>query len=361
MKKNILIILSLVLFNAIIIAQPTLTSSNFTPVIGDSQTYHIADTNSILDNNIGANVIFDYTGLQGYGQIQTQYYIDPTSTPYDNDFPLASYTDTTAGLPTNMKYSKVESTDSITNIGFVGDINTYGIVLIQYTQNPEILMKFPFNFSDSFIDDYSGVFSAQGVTTNGSGQATVNADAWGTLNLPYGVSIDSVIRIKTVENLITDTIFLQPLFPNILPIIVNAEYVNYYKPSISKFPLLSFVNGSYTQDNNVLDSSKIVITQYAITPIVNIETVNTNNFKLNLFPNPSDNNSTTLSFELKNKTHVSINIFNNLGQNIQSTFTGNLSQGINKVTINTSHLNPGLYFVSTQFNNQTITSKLIVE
>lgn len=360
MKKIFFTALSMICFSMITNAQQTLTSTNFTPSIGDNQLYYVADTNSVIDNTIGANTVFNYSGLQTYGMTQTQHYINSTTTTYSGDFPSATYADSTSGFPINKNYSESISTDSLLNIGLVADIATFGTVVIKYTTNPEILMKFPFNYGNFYIDPYAGVFSVQGATTNGSGNATVNADAWGQLQLPMGVTIDSVLRVKTIENLTTDTVFLQPFFPNILPITANATYVNYYKPSVSKFPLLSFVTGSYTQNGAVLDSTRFVITQYPM-PTVGIEELNAEKINIKLYPNPSKNDFSTLSFDLENNEQVTITLLNNLGQNIQSIHNGNLPKGNNKITVKTANLSQGLYFLSIKVGNKISTQKLLIE
>jgi len=360
MKKTLLSISTIFCFSIVIIAQPTLTSANFTPTIGDSQLYYVADTNSVLDNTIGTNVIFDYTSLRTYGMQQTQHYIDPTTTTYTSDFASATFADSTSGFPINKSYSQVMGTDSIMNIGFVGNNLAQGTAVVQYTTDPEKTMEFPFSSGDFFIDPYSGVFTVQGVATNGNGQATVIADAWGSLKLPLGVTIDSVLRVKTIEYLITDTVFLPFPLPIILPITVNAIYVNYYKPSVSKFPLLSFITGSYVQGGALLDSTRNVITQYPM-PTVGIEQINPKKINLTLYPNPAKNNLSTLSFDLENSEIVRIDVLNNLGQRVQTTYSGSLAQGNHKISIKTTDLKTGIYFVLVQVGEKTTTQKLVIE
>lgn len=359
MKRLFTLLITLVIGNIVIVAQPTLTSANYVPTIGDSQFYYVADTNSVLDPTVGANVIFNYSGLRGYGGTQTQYVVDPTTTTYASDFPTATYADTTGGFPVNKNYKKVEATDSLTNIGLVADVSTYGTVVAKYNIDPETLMKFPFNFNDNYADNYSGVFTVQGVNTNGNGNATVNADAWGTLIFPLGVSIDSVIRVKTIEHLETDTIVI-PFPPiTILPVVIDAEYVNYYKPSLSKFPLLSFINGTYTQDNNTLDSTTVVISQYPM-PGVGIDEIG-KEIDMELFPNPTKNNDVTLSFKMENNKNITIDILNNIGQKIRSVYNGNIAKGEQKITIKTNDLSKGLYFVNVNIDGQNVAKKLMVE
>jgi len=356
MKK---LILFAFLFSGLnLLAQPTLTSSNFTPIVGDSQLYYVADTNSTIDPTIGANVIFDYTNLRGYGATQTEYFVNPTTTTYASDFPTASYADTTQGFPINKKYTEVVATDSLSNVGFVANITTFGTVVAKYNQDPEILMKFPFNYGNNYTDNYSGVFTVQGQNTNGNGVDTVNADAWGKLMLPNGVTIDSVLRVKTAEHLVTDTIVI-PFPPiTVLPVNVDANYINYYKPSINKFPLLSIVDVSYNQNNSTISSSRIVISQYSM-PGVGINELS-NEIGLKLFPNPAENGITNLFFNLKQSKTVQINILNQLGQNVKVIFNGKLNNGDNKIDINTSNLKHGVYFVQITIDGQLITKKLLI-
>lgn len=360
--KKLTLTLFLITTVTIIVAQPILNTTNFVPNIGDAQLFYIADTNSIVDPTIGPNVTFDYSTMNSYGATQTQYVIDPSTTIYSSYFPTATNADTTGGVPINKNYSKVELTDSTTNIGLVVDINTYGTVTVQYNQDPETLMKFPFNYGNNYSDNYSGLFTIQssGTTTNGNGTATVTADAWGTLLLPFGVSIDSVLRVKTVENLITDTIFI--VFPpiTILPIEVSGEYINYYKPSISKFPLLSFISGSYTQDNNQIDSSRTILSQYPMN-VVGMDDLNKTKINYSVFPNPTNKSYTTLSFNLGESSFVKVELTNNLGQNVAGIFNGNMQQGATSLKIKTSNLSKGLYFININVDNRISTKKLIIE
>ncbi len=101
MKKLYISLITILSTASIIVAQPTLTQSNFTPIIGDAQLYYIADTNTVINTTTGANVTFDYSGLQGYGVTQTQYTLDPTSTTFSSVFPNANLADSTEGYAVN--------------------------------------------------------------------------------------------------------------------------------------------------------------------------------------------------------------------------------------------------------------------
>lgn len=355
MKKTYLLLFTILSACVVTLAQPTLTRANFMPLVGDIQLFYVADTNSVLDNTTGANVVFNYNALRGYGQTQTQQFVNPSSTPYLSDYPSATFVDTTVGFAGNMKFNE-DFTDSLNVIGLVLEINSFGSVVAKYDNDPEKFMVFPFDYGDSFSDSYGGQFtsSAAPIPTNGNGTTTVTADAWGTLKLPMTPDIDSVLRVIRVENLLTDTIFLQPLFPDILPIPVNATQISYYKPSLSKHPLLSFITADINGDTVVS-----VLSQYPMFT-VGIEEVNTN-IDITIFPNPANKNFTTLTFDLEEKATVNIAIFNTLGQNVKAIFNGELKKGQNKLKVKTSNLSQGLYFVNINIGNKTITKKLIIE
>ncbi len=358
--KRIYLVFIIICCGTIALAQPTLTQANFVPSINDSQLYYVADsTTTVLDNTTGANVIFDYTQIKADAPVaitQTQYVVNPTSTPNTLDFPSATFTDTTGGIPVNMKYNQ-DFTDSLDLIGLVLDINTFGLVVAKYDNDPEILMKFPFQYGDSFTDNYGGVFTAAAapLPTNGNGTVLVDADAWGTLLLPMGVAIDSVLRISRVENLLTDTIFLQPVLPNILPIPINATQISYYKPSISKFPLLSYIMGDVNGD-----TSYSLLSQYPMYG-VGIENKLNNKIDVSIYPNPTNNDFTSLTFNIENDALVYVNIFNTMGQNVKKVFNGKLHEGKNKFNIETSNLSKGLYFVNINIDDNNITKKLVIE
>lgn len=361
MKKTYSLLTLLIAVVSISIAQPTLTSTNYVYAINDNQLYYIADTNSILDPTVGANVVFNYTGLRGYGMTQNQYIIDPTTTTYTADFPTADFADTSNALATNTRYSELIGTDSLINLGFVANVQGYGDVVARYNYNPEIAMKFPFNYNDNYVDSFAGSFTVLSQNTDGEGHATVSADAWGQLQLPNGVVIDSVLRVRTVEHVETDTIFITfPIPATINPVDIDGEFINYYKPSLSKFPILSYITGVIKQDGNVLDSNSTFVSQYAL-PGVGMEEIENNLIDLNIFPNPTNSENVTLSLELKENSSVRVDILNKLGQHVKTTFNGSQAKGANQIILNTNNLPSGIYFVNTYINGVGVAKKLIIQ
>lgn len=361
MKKIYSIFFLSVILNITGIAQPILTESNFTYNYPDSAVYYIADSLSVLDTTIGANVIFDYTKLRGYGLNQTGYYINPASTPSSGDFPTANMAENTDVTPQNFVYT-LSSVDSVTNLGFVADITGFGLTTGKYDVDPEAIMRFPFSFGDNYTDNYAGSFSVNippVVSTDAVGSVSITADAWGQLIFSSTLSFDSVLRVTRIENTVTDTVVLSP-FPNILPLTVTATIINYYKPSVSKAPLLSFVDGSYSQNGSVVQSNKTVVSQYPMA-FVSVEEIKLLN-SITLYPNPSAKRVTTLTLTLEKPTKIKVDILNTLGQSIIKIAEKEFFSGKNKIEINTTTLSSGIYFVAIEIDGKTKgAKKLIIE
>lgn len=356
------IILSVVLMTTTL-AQPILTQSNFTYNYPDSAVYFIADSLSVLDTTIGANVIFDYTKLRGYGSKQTGYYVDPASTPSASDFPTANMAENTDATPQNFVYT-LSSVDSVTNIGFVADITGFGLTTGKYDVDPEAIMRFPFIYGNNYIDNYAGSFSVDAgvpfgiVSTNAAGSVNINADAWGKLIYSSTLFLDSVLRVKRVENTVTDSIDMG--FAVIPAITVEATIINYYKPSESKAPFLSFVEGSYSQNGGVIQSNKTIVSKYPMAP-VSVEEIKLLN-NMELYPNPAINGSTTLTLNIEKPTKIKVEILNTLGQSVLKVAEKELVSRKNKIEINTTTLSSGIYFVAIEIDGKTKgAKKLVVE
>lgn len=364
MKQIYSFIFITVILSTTTLAQPILTQSNFTYNYPDSVVYFIADSVSVLDTTIGADVIFDYTKLRGYGLNQTGYYVDPVSTPSTGDFPTANMAENTDATPQNFIYT-LNSADSVTNLGFVADITGFGLTTGKYDVDPEAIMRFPFAYDSNYTDSYAGSFSADLgvpigiVSTDAEGSVSITADAWGKLIFSSTLSFDSVLRVTRIENTVTDTVVMSP-FPNIVPLTVSATIINYYKPSESKTPILSFVEGSYSQNGSVVQSNRTVVSKYAMA-FVSVEEIKLLN-SIELYPNPSTNSYTTLILTLEKSAKIKVEILNTLGQPIFKVTEKELISGKNKIEINTATLSSGIYFVAIEIDGKTKgAKKLVVE
>jgi len=77
------------------------------------------------------------------------------------------------------------------------------------------------------------------------------------------------------------------------------------------------------------------------------------------YPNPF-NISTTIKFFIPEDGTVKLDLFNILGQKIESIYNSNLKTGIHKIRFNGSHLASGIYFYNVKWNDQNKKSKFIL-
>ncbi len=93
---------------------------------------------------------------------------------------------------------------------------------------------------------------------------------------------------------------------------------------------------------------------------VGINKVNSQLGSVSLYPNPS-NEMATLSLNTQNEGVITVSVYDITGHLVATPVQNHsLVNGENKVTINTSELNNGIYFVTLNTSNGKETVKLIV-
>jgi hypothetical protein len=84
-----------------------------------------------------------------------------------------------------------------------------------------------------------------------------------------------------------------------------------------------------------------------------------NDLRLRVFPNPASD-KTNLSFTLDKPGKTTVKISNVMGHCLYNTKDVQYPAGQNKITLDLSHLNQGLYFVEVSVNGRTNTHKIAV-
>jgi hypothetical protein len=84
-----------------------------------------------------------------------------------------------------------------------------------------------------------------------------------------------------------------------------------------------------------------------------------NDFNLNVYPNPF-NNEATIAFDLKETTTATLNIYDVVGKNVYSNNLGTVNPGVNFVDFDGSKLEAGMYIIKLTVNNQTVTKKITI-
>jgi hypothetical protein len=84
------------------------------------------------------------------------------------------------------------------------------------------------------------------------------------------------------------------------------------------------------------------------------------NYKLNLFPNPS-NGAATIKFNLNESATVTVNVVDMLGKDVLPATVSNYNAGEQAITVNNnSSLSKGIYFVNISINGSKMAKKLVI-
>jgi hypothetical protein len=120
------------------------------------------------------------------------------------------------------------------------------------------------------------------------------------------------------------------------------------------------IAGEYNSDDEIL-YNKVYL--YSMNKTINIFPEQNNiikNYRLfQNYPNPF-NPTTTISFELPKESYVSLNVYNLLGERIETMINGYEKAGIHKLNFNAHNLSSGIYFYILKTNDITITRKMIL-
>jgi hypothetical protein len=79
---------------------------------------------------------------------------------------------------------------------------------------------------------------------------------------------------------------------------------------------------------------------------------------MHLFPNPAQH-ETTIRFSMQNAELVTVELYNSLGEKVETIFDGNLLAGDHALSYQTTRLKPGVYFCIIKSGDQVISQKLL--
>ena len=86
-----------------------------------------------------------------------------------------------------------------------------------------------------------------------------------------------------------------------------------------------------------------------------------NNINFNVYPNPSEDN-TIISFTLIESQETDITVYDVVGKEVATVFSGNLNKGEHQYSIaDKTKLSAGVYFIKLNVGGESFTKKLIVK
>jgi len=329
---------------------PVITSANQIHFIGDS--IHYIDMNSFGFDPIpagGANVIWDYSSLFSAGTTADFIYADPATAPSSTAYPTATAAMENSSVAGNEWFK--EDPDSIIRLGLSSPDPNLGDLV--YDNGAFIRIKFPFTAGNSWATPFytgtqSGDFGIPGtIITVGNGSFSTSVDAFGTLTLPNGTILDSVVRTHVIENF---EYFGDIGVGSLLSLgTISDDYFYWWKEGV-KDPVL--VSGTTLTNGG----SPSIVLRYQPILITDINTEDETTAKINIYPNPGNG---TFNIITENGTY-NLKVVDVLG-NIVYNNVIHISSNKTSKQLDISYLNKGVYFISLSNAQLQITERIIIK
>ncbi len=314
----------------------TLTKGANDPIVGDSSKYYVLDSSLYVAGlnvgSTGANHVWSYTNFYVTPNTVTSAYIATTAVASASNYAGCTIVEQQGTLSS---FYKVVASPS-TQTEFMGISSSS---LNMNFSNTALFKKYPFAIGDSFTDSFSGTFSFPPTSGTSSGNATVTADGTGTLNLPGGVTLNDVLRIKSYQY----TSFLVSGIP--AGSLKQTVYTFYH--ASQKFPILTINYSTITAFGSPTVSA--VITGNKSHFVVGLKENEFNTINAKLYPNPV-NTDLIIEIDPLDKPKE-VKIYNQLGQTV---YTNNFE---NKLGV--SFLNSGIYFIEIKTEKGIARNKFI--
>lgn len=211
MKKHLLALITLAALTSN--AQQTITGTSPISYSVSFGAATAATASTVPVSTTGANVTWNCASLQNSAAF-TLSMSAPAGMPYANDYPSANY-NLNASVFGNLVVNEfyILNADSLVKLGGHVPGNSY-----ETYQNPQIEMKFPFSFNNTYTDTYAKTSynSGGGVTSTQTGSVTLTYVGYGTLILPMGTftNVAMLQRIRTNSIGPTTTSYSWVKFPS---------------------------------------------------------------------------------------------------------------------------------------------------
>lgn len=350
MKAYFASIVASLLLVSLSIAQPTVTR-DWIGKLGDEVV--VTFSTEVPDPGpSGAAQTWDFSGIEGDTIALGFAFIDPIGTPYFADFPNSniSLSQSKIGI-----YGYLEISDDRWE-----DWGSAFTTTSTVYDDPQTEMVFPFDYQDSFTDDYSYITDLFGVNQYGSGSVRVEYDGYGTLILPNG-TFDDCVRIKVTDSGVDST----DLGLGIKEKIVFESTTYFWYSRAHPGPLCQRDYSESTQiaivdalpnDTMALDPDSTFSFDPSATSS-GLTYFKADAFELSMSPNPFTE-SINLAFTAEESGMLEVELKTINGQLVYSQRIS-AAPGANNITVNPPDLPSGNYLLILRDNNQGAIRKAV--
>lgn len=205
MLKRFTLILSIALFGMSLFAQPVITL----PLLGDENrdyTFRTAAAGDLNLNISGSNVVWDFSNIDPdsiFPEITVQQFIPPSEAPFSNLFSDADFVlKESSDFSVDYNYLELQG-DRLMVIGLYTEGDTFPAIFPE----PVLLSPLPLEFGFTETETVPFVFDLLDIVDTFQLTNTYEADAWGELRLPDGITIANTIRLEAKSEIdgIVDT------------------------------------------------------------------------------------------------------------------------------------------------------------
>lgn len=355
------IVILILVYSQFSFAQITVTADNILGQIGSTYNMETDTTGSISINvgTAGSNQSWDFSTVPVQGIVSITSYINPSGTPFANDFPEANFvqhSDYAEFGYTGKSYTYARVTPNlITTLG-TGITVSNPDTQIVLTQTDSVPLSVTYGNSwGSNSSDTTDVGFGTYIITSTESMNTV--DAWGTVTLSQGSY--QCLRVREAYKSTTQSVLNgQVLFSE------TTEYISYYWISKNAYFLVNIESLDGETDPNFTTAasfSRLIPSNTSALPKTSDDLLPQAFTLEQNYPNPF-NPTTSIPYSLDRSEFVSIEVYDQNGQLVKTLVNEYKSAGIYEVTWDgTNNLGTkvasGPYFYTLLVGNQKISTR----
>ncbi len=300
-----------------IIAQPTITAANNTPLYSAGQEFTVRQSTWTNTGSAGANVTYNFWDLISTSNKQYRFY-DADITPTGVLIPAATFLNTDGGSDT-LFYTV--TANGLEQVGVSASLEGK----VSYT-DALLELKYPCTYGTTWSDPTSASYTVSGFPVTRTGTITGNADGYGVLNVSE-VSYPSVLRVHT-RKATTDA--------SALATINRVSHVWNFYAETTPYPVLKLMLDTVIVNGGA--PSVVKSSQWIGGPGgVGMQDISSDDVQFIAFPNPA-NDAFTLTMNATVPTVATAEVTNAAGQLVM---TQRISG--NQASVNVHGLAPGVY------------------
>ncbi|HET8573804.1 MAG TPA: T9SS type A sorting domain-containing protein [Edaphocola sp.] len=323
-------------------AQPVINSADFDPTAVAQYDFKYGVVNQIDPGAAGTNVNWDFSSLTLSTDYPVSSYICPGAAECSSFATANQYLKTTVG---DVFYNRT-ATEELE----VGVISGSGSTMSTTTYTtPYKSIQFPITYNQAYSSSYSATVASGGTTYTQPGTLNSVIDGYGTLTTPVG-TYTNVLRQKLTDEWSQTS--------GGATVTITTTTYNWYKAGVNQ-PILTIIvttvdlGPGIPHPNPTYTATYLATAPNAINGPLNLEEA------VHIYPNPVAHDG-SIMLTVKGCSVSGVRMSNLLGQEIMhwNNDAQNATQNI-KLPIPTSHLAAGIYLLTINAKEGSLTKKII--